>query len=151
MKNYDASGTDVLGETVKTYTFNVSSNITNAKIYVITSNHGANTNGEEYNRREHFISFDGSLIDTYIPGGKSCEPYRIYNTQANGIYGNSPRSLATWLSFSNWCPGDIIPIRAYDLGNVTQGSHTFKIEVPDAVFANGEGYIPVSVYIQGDL
>ncbi|RZK05101.1 MAG: hypothetical protein EOO46_16125 [Flavobacterium sp.] len=151
LKKYDASGTDIVGQTVRTYNFNVPSNITNAKLYVITSNHGANENGEEYNRREHFIYFDGALVDTYIPGGKSCEPYRIYNTQGNGIYGSSPRSLATWLSFSNWCPGDIIPIRAYDLPNLNQGNHSFKIEVPDAVFANNEGYFPVSVYIQGDL
>ncbi|MDR6967924.1 hypothetical protein J2X31_001938 [Flavobacterium arsenatis] len=151
LKNYDLSGTDVLGQTVRTYSFNVASNITNAKLYVITSNHGANANGEEYNRREHFISFDNSLIDTYIPGGKSCEPFRVYNTQGNGIYGPTPRTLAQWLSFNNWCPGDIIPIRVYDLQNVNQGNHTFKIEVPDAVFANNEGYFPVSVYLQGDL
>ena len=151
LKKYDAAGTDILGQTVRTYNFNVPSNMTNAKLYVITSNHGANDNGEEYNRREHFIYFDGALVDTYIPGGKSCEPFRVYNTQANGIYGPTPRSLATWQSFSNWCPGDIIPIRAYDLPNLNQGNHSFKIEVPDAVFANNEGYIPVSVYIQGDL
>jgi len=151
LKDYDPNGTDVLGQTVKTYTFNVPSNITNAKLYVITSNHGANTNGEEYNRREHFIYFDNALVDTYIPGGKSCEPFRVYNTQGNGIYGPSPRTLSQWLSFNNWCPGDIIPIRAYDLPNLNQGNHSFKIEVPDAVFANNEGYFPISVYIQGDL
>lgn len=151
LKKYDASGTDIVGQTVRTYNFNVASNIRNAKLYVITSNHGANQGGEEYNRRKHYIHFDGSLVDTYTPGGKSCEPYRVYNTQGNGIYGPSPRSLATWLSFSNWCPGDIIPIRAYDLPDLTQGNHSFKIEVPDAVFANNEGYFPVSVYIQGDL
>lgn len=151
LKKYDASGTDIVGQTVRTYNFNVASNITNAKLYVITSNHGANANGEEYNRRKHFIYFDNALVDTYIPGGKSCEPYRVYNTQGNGIYGSTPRSLATWLSFNNWCPGDIIPIRAYDLPNLNQGNHSFKIEVPDAVFANNEGYFPVSVYIQGDL
>ncbi|WP_211223397.1 peptide-N-glycosidase F-related protein [Flavobacterium soli] len=151
LKNYDTSGTDILGETVRTYTFNVPSSITNAKLYVITSNHGANAGGEEYNRREHFIYFDGSLTDMYVPGGKSCEPFRMYNTQPNGIYGPNPRSLAQWQSFSNWCPGDIIPIRVYELDNVNQGSHTFKIEVPDAEFVDDQGYIPVSVYIQGDL
>lgn len=151
MNNYNASGTDVIGQTVRTYTFNVDSNISNPKLYVITSNHGANANGEEYNRREHFIYFDNTLLDTYIPGGKSCEPYRIYNTQGNGIYGNSPRTLAQWLSFNNWCPGDIIPIRVYDLPNVNQGTHSFKIEVPDAEFVDGQGYFPVSVYLQGDL
>lgn len=151
MNNYEAGATDVIGQTVRTFNFNVDANITNAKIYVITSNHGANSGGEEYIRREHFIYFDNAMVDTYIPGGKSCEPYRMYNTQPNGIYGNSPRTLAQWLSFNNWCPGDIIPIRSYELGNISQGTHSFKIEVPDAEFVDQQGYFPVSVYIQGDL
>ena len=152
INNYNASATDVIGETTKTFTFDVDNELTNAKIYVISSNHGANSGGEEYNRRNHYIYYDNNLIDMYKPGGKSCEPYRMYNTQGNGIYGSSPRSDAQWASFSNWCPGDIIPIRSYDLvGPVTQGTHTFKIEIPDAQFVNAEGYVPFSVYIQGDL
>ena len=151
VNNYSASGTDVIGETTKTFTFNVANALSNAKIYVISSNHGANTGGEEYNRRNHFIYLDNTLIDTYKPGGKSCEEFRVYNTQGNGIYGSTPKTLAQWTSFNNWCPGDIIPIRSYNINNVTQGTHTFKVEIPDAQFVNGEGYVPFSVYIQGDL
>lgn len=151
IRNYNATGTDIIGQTTKTFTFNVNSTINNAKIYVITSNHGANSGGEEYNRRNHYIYLDNSLIDMYKPGGKSCEPFRVYNTQGNGIYGSGTKSLSYWTSFNNWCPGDIIPIRSYDLGTVNQGTHTFKIEIPEAQFVNGEGYVPLSVYIQGDL
>ncbi|WP_197276100.1 peptide-N-glycosidase F-related protein [Mangrovimonas sp. TPBH4] len=151
VNNYNSNGTDVLGETTKTFTFDIEENLSNAKIHLITSNHGANSGGEEYVRREHFIYFDNSELDMYMPGGKSCEPYRQYNTQGNGIYGSSPKSESWWTSWNNWCPGDVIPIRTYELGEVSQGTHSFKIEVPDAEFVDGQGYIPVSVYIQGDI
>jgi hypothetical protein len=149
LKNYDPNGTDLVGQTVKTVNFTIDEAMPNAKLYLISSNHGANDNGEEYNRRNHYVYFDDELELTYKPGGKSCEPYRQYNTQGNGIYGSAPRTLFQWASFSNWCPGDIIPIRVIELGDLEAGEHKFKIEVPDAVFANGEGYIPVSAYLQG--
>ena len=142
--------TDVLGETTKTFDLDIKETLKNAKIYLITSNHGANSGGEEYNRRDHYIYLDGVLLDKYKPGGKSCEPYRKVNTQGNGIYGASPRTDPQWASWSNWCPGDKIPIRIYELGDLSKGNHVFKIEVPDAQFVDGQGNIPLSVYIQGD-
>ncbi len=86
----------------------------------------------------------------YRPGEPTCEPYRIYNTQGNGIYGPTPRTPAQWQSFSNWCPGSVIPIRQIDLGNLTAGPHQFVIDVPAAVFVGQQGYIPVSLYLQGE-
>jgi len=147
----NSNNSDVPGETTKTYDVEISSPITNTKMYLITSNHGSGTGGEEYNRRDHYIYFDGNLIDTYKPGGKSCEPFRKYNTQGNGIYGWTPRSVEGWTSWNNWCPGDRIPIRVYELGNLAEGNHKFKIDVPDAEFLGGWGNIPLSVYIQGDM
>ncbi len=149
LNNYDTLATDTLGKTTRTINFNVAGNLTDATLFLITSNHGANANGEEYNRRDHFIYFDGVQKLTYKPGSTSCEPFRKYNTQGNGIYGANPRSDATWQSFSNWCPGDVIPTRTINLGPVSAGAHSFTIRVPSAVFANGEGYFPISVYLQG--
>jgi len=150
LKNYTLDGTDVLGETVRTINFTIPEDLPNAKIHLITSNHGANANGEEYNRRRHNIYFDNSAdpVFTYVPGGKSCEPYRMYNTQANGIYTNSPQSYAYWTSFNNWCPGDVIPNRVIELGDLAAGDHSFRIEVPTAVFTGAQGYFPMSVYIE---
>jgi len=142
--------TDIIGKTVKSFSITTAAAVRQAKLYLITSNHGSNSGGEEYNRRKHYVYFDGVLLDTYTPGGKSCEPYRKYNTQSNGIYGRNVQSDADWASFSNWCPGDVIPIRVYDLKDVAPGTHTFKIEVPDAKFVAGQGNIPISAYIQGD-
>lgn len=150
LNKYNVNATDVVGQTVRTINYNLPQDINNASYYITTSNHGANAGGEEYNRRFHYIYHDTVLKLTYKPGELTCEPYRIYNTQGNGIYGPSPRTPAQWQSFSNWCPGAVIPNRTISLGTLSSGNHTFKIDVPTAVFANGEGYIPVSVYVQGE-
>jgi hypothetical protein len=151
LNNYDEGATDAVGTTVRTIDFDLPAAVDNAAFYLITSNHGSNAGGEEYNRRFHYIYFDDVLKLTYKPGGVSCEPYRQYNTQPNGIYGATPRTPAQWASFSNWCPGQVIPIRVIQLGNLAAGPHSFRIEVPDAQFVDGQGYIPVSLYLQGKL
>lgn len=151
LNNYQAGASDAIGQTVRTISFNLPNDIENSSFYLITSNHGANSGGEEYNRRRHFIYFDNfnTPIINYKPGELTCEPYRVYNTQGNGIYGATPRTAAEWQSFSNWCPGYNIPIRKLDRGTITAGTHNFRISVPTAVFVNGEGYFPISLYLQG--
>jgi len=149
LNNYEEGKTDTLGKTVKTFEVNIEADITNATFYLITSNHGANENGEEYIRRKHVVFLDGNQVLTYVPGGKSCEPYRIHNTQGNGIYGKTPEPDSSWLSWNNWCPGDTISVREISVRNLKAGNHLFTISVPDAQFAEKQGYFPVSVYLQG--
>lgn len=146
LNNYNS--TDVEGETTKIINFTLDSPVDNAVLYLISSNHGANAGGEEYERRWHYLYLDDELVHSYIPGGKSCEPWRQYNTQGNGIYSANPRTTRQWLDFNNWCPGDKIPNREVNLGNLAAGEHTIKLDVPDAVFVGGEGYFPISMYIQ---
>ncbi len=146
LNNYNA--TDVPGETTKIINFDLTQTVEDVTLYIVTSNHGANSGGEEYERRNHFVYLDDALIHQYIPGGKSCEPFRDVNTQGNGIFSSNPRTTRQWLDFNNWCPGDVIPIREVNLGTLTAGAHTIKLDVPDAVFVGGEGYIPVSMYLQ---
>lgn len=149
LNNYQANATDEIGTTKRTINYTLPNDVSDAKYYLINSNHGANSGGEEYNRRFHFVYHDNVKKLTYKPGESTCEPYRIYNTQGNGIYGQTPRSNSVWQSFSNWCPGAIIPIRTIPLGNLTAGAHSFKIDIPNAEFVNSEGYFPLSVYLQG--
>lgn len=142
--NYNA--TDVEGTTTKLYQFTLEEDINEAYFHLITSNHGANNGGEEYIRRTHQVYLDGALIETYKPGGKSCEPFRVFNTQANGIYGQRPRTEADWASWNNWCPGDVIPNRVIRLIDLTRGTHEFKITVPDARFIDKQGDFPLSLF-----
>lgn len=147
--NYQAGASDSLTKTEKTLTFELADTSYNTSLYLITSNHGANQGGEEYNRRNHFVYLDGEQVLQYKPGFPTCEPYRVYNTQGNGIYGANPKSDAQWQSFSNWCPGAYVPTRIIYADTLLPGTHTFKITVPDAKFIGGQGNFPLSLYIQG--
>lgn len=159
LNNYSEEATDEIGKTIKTYTFTLEEDVEDGMLALVTSNHGANAReegdtylyGEEYCRRWHYIYMDGDEepILTYMPGRTSCEPFRKYNTQANGIYGSWKKSEAQWQSFSNWCPGDVIDNRIIRLGAVKAGTHTVTISVPDAVFLDNQGDIPVSLFFQG--
>ncbi|WP_437948790.1 peptide-N-glycosidase F-related protein [Sorangium sp. So ce296] len=146
--NYAVGASDKAGTTRKTVSFELPADTQNAQLVLITSNHGANQGGEEYIRREHYVYVDGELALQYKPGRMSCEPFRKYNTQSNGIYGPSPRSNEEWQSFSNWCPGDVIDTRIVPWGAASAGMHEFVIDVPDATFAGGQGNFPFSLYVQ---
>jgi len=146
--NYADGASDMIGTTKKTVPFVLPADSANVQLVLITSNHGANQGGEEYIRRQHYVYVDGNLAMQYKPGRESCEPFRKYNTQGNGIYGQSPQTDAQWQSFSNWCPGDVIDTRIAPLGPLKGGAHEFVIEVPDAKFAGGQGDFPFSLYIQ---
>ena len=146
--DFQDGASDELGLTRKTLTIDIPEDVEHAELVLITSNHGANQGGEEYIRRDHFVYLDGELALQYKPGRDSCEPWRMYNTQGNGIYGTSPRSDEEWQSFSNWCPGDKIDTRVIEWGTVSAGEHEFVIEVPDAEFADDQGNFPFSLYLQ---
>lgn len=149
LNNYSEAGTDTIGTCTKTYQFNVPEDMADARLTLITSNHGANEGGEEYVRRKHLIYVDGELAYVYTPGGKSCEPYRQYNTMPNFIYGYGKKKDSWWEDWSNWCPGDVIPARSVDLGAFAAGPHEVMIRVPDAKFNGKQGDFPVSMYVQG--
>ena len=148
LNNYSEAGTDTIGQCTKTYTFEVPEDVADGQVVLIISNHGANAGGEEYTRRLHLVYFDGEVEMSFKPGGVSCEPYRVYNTQLNGIYGTR-RSDSWWEKNSNWCPGAAIPVRYMQLGAVKAGIHKVMIRVPWAYFADKQGDFPVSMYFQG--
>ncbi|MCJ8152578.1 T9SS type A sorting domain-containing protein [Chryseobacterium sp. SSA4.19] len=146
LNNYN--NTDMAGQTVRLINFNIPQAATNPTFFIVTTPHGANNNGEEYVRRQNIVSLDNAQMMTFTPGGKSCEPYRMYNTQANGIYGPNPHSATWWTNWNNWCPGDSVPIRSFSVPSLSAGSHTVKYEVPTAVFYGQSGEIVLSMYMQ---
>ena len=146
--NYREEATDTLGTTTRRFTFDVPEDMTDAEIYFILTNHGAAEGGEEYVRRLHHVYWDDDIALSYRPGGESCEPYRKYNTQPNGIY-SSYRLPTFWRNYSNWCPGQAVPIRRIQLGQVKKGTHSLMVRVPDAVFYNKSGDFRPSVFFLG--
>lgn len=148
LNNYN--NTDEPGQTVRLVNFNLNQSTGNAKFFIISTPHGANSGGEEYVRRQNFVSLDNNQVLTFTPGGKSCEPYRMYNTQGNGIYGTTVKTAAWWMSWNNWCPGDSVPIRSFTSTSLSAGNHTLKYEVPAAVFNGQDGRIVLSIYMQSN-
>ncbi len=146
--NYREGATDTIGVTTRTWEFEIPEDVADGQITFILSNHGANEGGEEYRRRLHLVYYDGELVYSYTPGGVSCEPYRVYNTQLNGIYGYE-RSDESWERSSNWCPGQAIPTRYLHLGAQTAGRHSIMIRVPKARFRDKQGDFRPSIYFQG--
>ena len=147
MKDYTLAGTEEIGETIKSYTFTVDDDLEEAYFHLVMSNHGSNGGGEEYKNRTHYVYLDGEEVLNYKPG-KNGEPFRQYNTQPNGVYGNAPLSLSYWTSRA-WAPGAKIDTRDISLGSLSAGPHTFTMDVPTATFNGDQGYFPMSVYVQG--
>lgn len=147
--NYTEGATDTIGVTTRTFEFEIPEDVSDSRIYLILTNHGAGNNGEEYVRRLHLVYYDGDLVLSYTPGGVSCEPYRQYNTQPNGIYGYAKKTDAQWASFSNWCPGQAVPIREIHTGAQKAGTHKVMIRVPKARFFGQDGDFRPSLYFHG--
>lgn len=150
VNNYEAGHSDETGTTTVQYTFQVEEDLEDALMVFVNSNHGANSGGEEYVRRLHYVFVNEWMAMVYRPGRTSCEPFRKYNTQGNGIYGSSVMSDASWQSFSNWCPGDKIDNRIIQMGAIKAGEYTFRMMVPDAIFNGHEGYFPFSLTFFGN-
>ena len=145
--NYKEVATDTLGVATRTFDFEVDKDLQYSRLMLILTNHGAAVNGEEYIRRTHLVYVDGQLVHSFIPGGVSCEPYRVYNTQRNGIYMDTPQD--DWEEWNNWCPGQAVPIRRIDLGLLKQGHHKVMIRVPGAEFYGQDGDFRPSLYLHG--
>lgn len=149
LNSYQTGHSDEEGTTVAHYRVHLDEPLSDALFLMISSNHGANANGEEYNRRLHYVWVNEWMASVFRPGRSSCEPFRRYNTQSNGIYGRNEMSDAEWQEFSNWCPGDAIDNRIIHLGALAEGDYDFRLLVPDAVFSGGEGYFPFSLTFFG--
>ncbi|MBM4253589.1 MAG: hypothetical protein FJ146_16600 [Deltaproteobacteria bacterium] len=148
IRSLTPGATDEPGKAKKTFSFDLAQPIKNASIFLTVSSHGAHAGGEEYNRRWHYLYFDGQEIKRILPGEPSCEPYRHYNTLVNGIY-----ALPTFLTPRTWCPGAATPARRLGLGDLAAGKHSFTVDVPDFTPGTPEAQndIPTSVYLQGDV
>lgn len=102
-------------------------NLKSLQLRYISTGHGGWDGGDEFNKKQNEIFFDGELIYHFIPWRTDCASYRMYNP-ASGNFGDGLSSSD--LSRSNWCPGTTtnpvyIPIR-----NLKPGIHTFKIAIP---------------------
>lgn len=147
--HYNPVATDTVGQTTRTYDFNVPADLSDSQITLIITNHGSDEDGEEYYRRQHLVYLDGELVSVFTPGGISCEPFRQFNTQKNGIYEAALEDPTWWTDHNNWCPGQAVPVRRIHIGALKGGDHKLMIRVPDAEFYLDDGDFRPSAYLHG--
>ena len=107
--------------------FNVPNDIEGAKLRYITTGHGGWGNGDEFVPKPNRIFLDGTLKTQFTPWRLDCGSYRLYNP----VSGNFDDGLSSSdLSRSNWCPGTITNPVFIELGDLTAGEHTIRIQIP---------------------
>jgi hypothetical protein len=140
--------------------FEMLSTAKNAKLYYITTGHGGHSGGDEFVQKENRISLDDATIKSFIPWRDDCASFRRFNPtsgtwKANQFYNDvddCEKIASSDLSRSNWCPGSDIQPEIIPLTNITKGTHTLTISIPNAQEAkqNEDNYWMVSAYIVYD-
>lgn len=140
---YPLNGEDTSdGYNAKAAYFTLARSSKSAKLYIISSGHGAAEGGEEYNWREHIVFLDGKAVKR-LDVKQNCVPFEVYNTRFNGIYNRGGISKER----RSWCPGAPVPIHIVDLGALNEGKHTIKIEIPDAKLLKTQSTYYLSDYV----
>jgi len=141
-------------------TFEMPKTFHNTKLYYITTGHGGHSSGDEFVKKENTISLDGKRIKSFVPWRDDCASFRRFNPtsgtwKANEFYDDvddCEKIASSDLSRSNWCPGSDVPPEIIPLENISQGTHTLTIAIPEAQEAtqNENNYWMVSAYIVYD-
>jgi len=111
-------------------TFNLEKPIKNAQLRYITTGHGGWENGDEFVPKKNSIYLNEQLAFSFIPWRQDCGSYRLFNP-ASGNFGNGLSSSD--YSRSNWCPGTVTNPMLIELGNLSAGIHTIRVQIPQGL------------------
>lgn len=115
-------------------TFTIEEPIKNALLLYTTTGHGGWGNGDEFNQKPNSIFLDGQKVITFIPWRDDCGTYRNWNP-CSGNFSNGLSSSD--LSRSNWCPGTVTNPEYIYLGDLSAGTHTISVEIPQGAPEGG--------------
>ncbi len=108
-------------------TFSLDKEIKNAKLRYITTGHGGWAGGDEFLPKKNTIILDGKEVFSFVPWRQDCGSYRLYNPAS----GNLDNGLSSSdYSRSNWCPGTLTNPILIDLGDLSEGTHTIRVKIP---------------------
>ncbi|WP_242111847.1 discoidin domain-containing protein [Luteimonas aquatica] len=121
------SRSDEKDDNITTGTASHSANLGIATLAVSIAGYGASSGGQEYTNTSISVKFNGAQIATFSTK-IDCASYEQYSPRGNpGIFRNNnttnPRS---------WCPGALVPMRYFDLGNITGKTLQFALGVGNA-------------------
>lgn len=107
--------------------FKLEQDLKDVKLRYITTGHGGWGNGDEFVPKANSIYLDTELKMKFTPWRLDCGSYRLYNP----VSGNFENGLSSSdLSRSNWCPGTITNPVFIDLGDLSAGEHTIRVQIP---------------------
>lgn len=107
--------------------FTLSKPMKNARLRYITTGHGGWENGDEFVPKKNSVFLDEKLAFAFVPWRQDCGSYRLSNP-ASGNFENGLSSSD--YSRSNWCPGTVTNPIFIDLGNLSEGEHSIRIQIP---------------------
>lgn len=107
--------------------FTLAKDLKNAQLRYISTGHGGWENGDEFVPKENRIFMDGRKVFAFTPWRTDCGSYRLYNP-ASGNFGNGLSSSD--YSRSNWCPGTTTNPIYISLGDLTAGTHSVRVQIP---------------------
>ena len=156
---------DIFARKPMELSFNLPTEARNARLHYIVTGHGGHSGGDEFVERQNIVSVDGKTVLDFVPWRDDCASFRRFNP-ATGVWlierlaayigdkGYEEKMVeeplaSSDLSRSNWCPGsDVLPEVA-ELGTLSAGEHTFKVDIPEAEPAVGDkmNHWLVSAYI----
>lgn len=107
--------------------FTLTKPLKNARLRFITTGHGGWENGDEFVPKKNSVFLDEKLAFAFVPWRQDCGSYRLSNP-ASGNFENGLSSSD--YSRSNWCPGTVTNPIFIDLGDLSAGEHTLRIQIP---------------------
>lgn len=115
-------------------TFTLDKSLKNAQLRYITTGHGGWENGDEFLPKKNSIYLNEQLAFSFIPWRQDCGSYRLFNP-ASGNFGNGLSSSD--YSRSNWCPGTVTNPMLIELGDLSAGKHSIRIQIPQGLPEGG--------------
>ncbi|WP_396188960.1 PNGase F N-terminal domain-containing protein [Flavobacterium sp.] len=107
--------------------FKLDQPIKKAKIRYITTGHGGWENGDEFVPKKNTLFLNGKEVFQFTPWREDCGSYRLYNP-ASGNFSNGLSSSD--YSRANWCPGMVTSPTYIELGDLSEGSYTIRVQIP---------------------
>ena len=107
--------------------FTLTKPMKNARLRYITTGHGGWENGDEFVPKKNSVFLDEKLAFAFVPWRQDCGSYRLSNP-ASGNFENGLSSSD--YSRSNWCPGTVTNPIFIDLGDLSEGEHSIRIQIP---------------------
>ena len=134
--------------------------ITNAKLYYLTTGHGAHSEGDEFNQRDNIIMLNNEVLTVFDAWRDDCASFRRFNPSSGAWFEKTiwkgeeinERIASSDYSRSNWCPGSKVSPLVIELGDLDKGDHIVTISIPDAQPTTDEywNFWNVSSYIVYD-